>query len=139
MSTLSRSTFVVAGLAFSIPAVADDSVRCGMVSHRASALVECLNPHDSPGPYAPPPLSFLIEQDASGVTAVLDNGITVDVDLDSDGSLAFAVNGRPSGVTEVEDVLDANLSAAEQAAVSEALQPASLTTATDELVFILGE
>ncbi|HCH64650.1 MAG: hypothetical protein CL927_02415 [Deltaproteobacteria bacterium] len=139
MSTLSRPFFVVAGLAFSLPAVANDDVRCGMISHRASALVECLNPHDSPGPYAPPPLSFLIEQDASGVTAVLDNGITVDVDLESDGSLAYAVDGHPSDVTAVEDVLDANLSVEEQAAVSEALQPASLTTATDELVLILGE
>ena len=48
-------------------------------------------------------------------------------------------SGVPSERSDAKDVLDADLSAKEQAAVSEALQPASLTTATDEPVFILGE
>ena len=138
MSTLSRFVVLFAGLGFALPAAADD-VDCGLSSLYSTSLVQCANPHDSPGPYAPPPLSFLIEQDAHGVTALLDDGTTVDVDVASNGAIVFAVNGTPGDIADVEDVLDAHLTADEQAAVSEALQPASLTAATDELVDILGD
>jgi hypothetical protein len=138
MSTLPRFVVLFAGLGFALPAAADD-LDCGLSSLRSTSLVQCANPHDSPGPYAPPPLSFLIEQDAHGVTAVLDDGTTVDVDVESNGSVVFAVNGMPGDVADVEDVLDAHLTADEQAAVSAALTPAILTVATDELVDILGE
>lgn len=139
MSLLPRVFLVVAGLVFGTTALADDDMECGMATHSTVSLVECQNPHDSPGPYTPPQVSFLIEQDASGVTAVLDNGITVDVDLEADGSFRFAVNGLPGNVSEVEAVIDASLSVDEQHAVSATLQPASRTAATDTLVNILGE
>ena len=116
-----------------------DDLDCGLRSHATRALVECANPHDSPGPYAPPTVSLFIEQDSVGVTALLDSGTILDVDLNDDGGVHFAVDGAPSTALEVIEIIDENLSVDERVAVSEALQPASISAATDQLVDILGE
>ena len=130
----------IAGLALvTTPAQADpNDTACGVSALGSLALVECANPNDSPGPYAPPPVSLFIVQDSSGVTAELDDGTVIDIDTHADGSVGYAVNGASASVLDIADELDAQLSVEEQAAMSDVLSFTSVSDGTDELIGLLG-
>ena len=137
-SRLVRLSAALSTLVLAAPAFADDATDCGVFTVGDTDLVECANTNDSPGPFTPPVFSLAIQQDESGVTAMLEDGTTIDLDLDENGFLVYALNGTEADAQEVEQVLDDQLSDDEQAAVSEALANESSTHATDELVDMLG-
>lgn len=130
----------IAGLALvTTPAQAGpNDTACGVSALGSLALVECANPNDSPGPYAPPPVSIFLIQDNTGVTAELDNGTVIDIDTHADGSVDYAVDGADASVLDVADELDALLSVEEQAAMSDVLSFTSVSDGTNELIGLLG-
>jgi hypothetical protein len=112
---------------------------CGVWNTSQGALVECANPNDSPGPYAPPPSSVLLQQDDTGVTAQLDDGTTVDIDIVEGGAVELAVDGVPSTSTQIRQAFRAQLSDDQLASVSEILNVESENIASDTLVDILED
>jgi len=112
---------------------------CGVDTLGSLALVECANPNDSPGPSAPPPVTLFLVQDSAGVSAQLDDGTVIDIDANPDGTVDYAIDGATADVDEVAAELDAQLSDAEQAAMSEVLNATSVSDGTDELVDLLSE
>ena len=111
---------------------------CGVSTLGSLALVECANPNDSPGPYAPPPVSVFLVQDHTGVTAELDNGTVIDIDTHADGSIDYALDGDLVSAADVAAELDASLTVAEQAAIGSVLVSASVSDGTDELAGLLA-
>ena len=97
------------------------------------------DPNDSPGPSAPPPVTLFLVQDSAGVSAQLDDGTVIDIDANPDGTVDYAIDGATADVDEVAAELDAQLSDAEQAAMSEVLNATSVSDGTDELVDLLSE
>lgn len=112
---------------------------CGLYQVGSSALVECANPNDSPGPYTPPTVQFFVQQDAQGVTAELDDGTVIDLDVNASGDIEYAIDGQTTTAAAVSFALDAQLTEDEQAAVSAALEDSSETSASDELLDLLAD
>ncbi len=140
-SALTSSVILLCAYSYSTPAFADSNghTDCGAVNVGALSLVECANPNDSPGPYAPPPLKLFVVQDNIGVTAELADGTVIDIDPTSAGAFTYTVNGIHRNVADVADTLDAALTVAEQHAISDALHQSSTSDGTDELVDLLAE
>lgn len=137
--SLARWPLALATLTLAAPAFANEPTECGVWDLQDGALVECANPNDSPGPFTPPTFSLLVQQDGTGVTAQLNDGTTIDVDVADDGSHTFSVDGYLTDAADVADTLDEQLTDDEQAAVSEVLSAESETSATDELVDLLAQ
>lgn len=138
-SVVLSALFSLSTLAIPHGASAGTPDECGVWNTNQGALVECANPNDSPGPYAPPPFSVLVQQDETGITAQLDDGTTVDIDILGDDEVEIAVDGIPSTSTQVQQVFRTQLSVEQLSSVSEILDEESENIASETLVDILKD
>ena len=105
---------------------------CTSVRLLSSTLIECANPNDSPGPFVPTEPLLQVADDKDAATAMLVDGHTVSVDVES-GVTTYSVDGEEASAEDAKAAIDAALTTEEQASVSDVLATECSSPATAEL------